>query len=416
MSSRFFVGGTIVGAAVLAAALFWPTTWSVAGQPVRRPWVLPPHLANNADDLFKQSLIFRAGGRNWRLPAAALGLQVREVRPPLLWQRLHGQRTVEVTVDWDERRAQEALAPMWRALDRAPVGASWSIPVGNEPLQIVPDRPGQTVDFAALYTRVQAWAASGAPATIDVPLRALPASPTAAELAATGVDSLLATFTTYYDANVPRAENVAKAASLLDGHWWQPDEILSYNGLIGPIRAENGWQQAWVIVGNQLVPGVGGGACQVATTFYGAALLAGLAVIERHPHNLAVSYIDPSRDATVAPPLQDLKLRNTTGHPLYIRTQVHDGAVTFWLYGHGVPGRRIEVTSRVLAHIPIVEREKTEPTRRTGERAVLQEGHEGIVSEAVRLFYQNDVLLRTEQLSHDHYQMAPRVVVIGSGL
>ena len=65
--------------------------------------------------------------------------------------------------------------------------------------------------------------------------------------------------------------------------------------------------------------GVGGGVCQVSTTLYNAALLAGLKVTEYHPHSLAVSYVSPSRDAMVSGSYSDMKFCNTTDCPVYIR-------------------------------------------------------------------------------------------------
>lgn len=61
--------------------------------------------------------------------------------------------------------------------------------------------------------------------------------------------------------------------------------------------------------------GVGGGVCQVSTTLYNAALLAGLRITECHPHSLQVSYVKPSFDAMVSYYTADLKFVNDTKNP-----------------------------------------------------------------------------------------------------
>jgi len=48
----------------------------------------------------------------------------------------------------------------------------------------------------------------------------------------------------------------------------------------------------------KVVPGIGGGVCQVSSTLYEAALFAGLGIVERQGHSMAVSYLPPGRDAT----------------------------------------------------------------------------------------------------------------------
>lgn len=82
---------------------------------------------------------------------------------------------------------------------------------------------------------------------------------------------------------------------------------------------ETGYLDAMVIVGNKFEPGLGGGICQVSSTLYNSVLLAGLEIVERHNHNLAVAYVQVGRDATVAWGLQDFKFRNNTDRPIYIR-------------------------------------------------------------------------------------------------
>jgi vancomycin resistance protein YoaR len=58
--------------------------------------------------------------------------------------------------------------------------------------------------------------------------------------------------------------------------------------------------------------------CQVSSTVYNAALMAGLKITERHPHSQPVSYVPAGRDATTFTD-KDLRFMNSTRHPLILR-------------------------------------------------------------------------------------------------
>jgi hypothetical protein len=99
---------------------------------------------------------------------------------------------------------------------------------------------------------------------------------------------------------------------------------FSFNSVLGQgVTTQNGWHMALTIFeGTNLRPAPGGGICQVSTTFYRAALLAGLPIIEQKNHSLYVSYYEAygvGQDATVFPGKQDLVVQNDTGGPLIIQ-------------------------------------------------------------------------------------------------
>ncbi|MCJ7792631.1 MAG: VanW family protein, partial [Candidatus Marinimicrobia bacterium] len=85
--------------------------------------------------------------------------------------------------------------------------------------------------------------------------------------------------------------------------------------------------------------GDGGGVCQVSTTFFRAALAAGLPIIERAPHAYRVYYYEQNSqvvvDATVWEPSPDLKIKNDTPAHILVQTFVNTGQyrLTFEFYG-----------------------------------------------------------------------------------
>lgn len=140
--------------------------------------------------------------------------------------------------------------------------------------------------------------------------------------------NVLGTYTTYYDATVPRAINIAVASSRINGVILQPGQEFSFSQTVLPRNPENGYVAAPVLSAGQYSMGYGGGICQVSSTLYAAMLQAGMPAKERYPHSLAVSYIPVGMDATISHPVKDLKFVNLLGSPLQIVTTNEGGALT----------------------------------------------------------------------------------------
>lgn len=169
-----------------------------------------------------------------------------------------------------------------------------------------------------------------APVRLNVARRAVKGS--LAEL--TAKTARLSAYTTYFDCeNSPRVSNIKLAGQKISGCVLPPGGSFSFNGRVGARTLKSGFKRAKIIEDGRFVYGVGGGVCQVSTTLYNAALLAGLKVTEYHPHTLAVSYVSPSRDAMVSGTYSDLKFVNTTDCPVYIRVLTGTYYVRCELYG-----------------------------------------------------------------------------------
>ena len=133
----------------------------------------------------------------------------------------------------------------------------------------------------------------------------------------------LAGFTTSLKGRrLAQRRNAALAARALNGKTLRPGGTLSYNDLVHWSEESTGYVRAPVSVEGTLVPALGGGVCQTSTTLYNAALLAGLTVLERHPHTIAPQYCPPGRDAAVAWPGVDLRLKNPYPFAVTLRAGV----------------------------------------------------------------------------------------------
>lgn len=216
----------------------------------------------------------------------------------------------------------------------------------------------------------------------------------------------LSSYTTYFNAeDRGRCENIAIAASLIDGVTIQPYGEFSFNKTVGRRTEEAGFQQAKIIVQGEYVLGVGGGVCQVSTTLYNAALKSGLNVIEYHPHSLRVGYVAPSRDAMVSTE-SDLQLYNPHNFPVYLATEVFENGLRVSFYGKN-EGYRYEIISQTIEEIP-----PPAPIIKEGEKEeTLRNAQNGVKSEAYLEQYKGNALLFRKRIRTDEYRPIQGIIV-----
>ena len=152
---------------------------------------------------------------------------------------------------------------------------------------------------------------------------------TAAQL---GITQLISTDTTYFfGSSSDRMQNIQTAASRFHGLLVPPGATFSMAQQIGDISLDNGYAEAPIIIGDKTIRSVGGGICQVSTTLFRTAFLAGFPIVDRTPHAYRVGYYEQTAtgthdsnlaglDATVFFPLVDLKFTNDTPYWLLMET------------------------------------------------------------------------------------------------
>jgi vancomycin resistance protein YoaR len=113
---------------------------------------------------------------------------------------------------------------------------------------------------------------------------------------------------------------------------------------------EQGFERAPTIVAGELRTEWGGGVCQVSSTLYNAALLAGLSVTERHAHSRRVSSVPPGRDATAAFGIADLKFVNTTGNAIRIRASATRTRLAIVISGKSRQNSNIQIVTAPQSH------------------------------------------------------------------
>ncbi|HEY3313788.1 MAG TPA: VanW family protein [Bacillota bacterium] len=225
---------------------------------------------------------------------------------------------------------------------------------------------------------------------------------------------MVGTCTTGYGHAIPSQEvNIALAASYLSGVVVKPGETFSYNAAVGPYSQANGYGLGRMFVGQRIVPSVGGGVCQVATTLYNAVVMANLEVVERHKHGLTVPYLQAGQDATVSDGALDFKFRNNLSSPVMIYAVGANKVLTVSIYGRqkGLP---VRWEHQVLETYPKWTESKDDPELPRGEIGELAPGQDGVKVHSWLVIGSPPAAERRD-MGISTYRASPRVVVIGTG-
>lgn len=319
-------------------------------------------------------------------------------------RHLAGRRSVQVEVAWKIAPSlwEKCFSRMALEAYQAPRNAHFDLSTGS----VIAEAYGQRADEAAT-SKALLEALRGGRARVPLVLNVLRPVTTRREIDQSGLRFVLAHFATSLEgSDAGRAFNVALAASRLNGILVAPGAEFSFNGAVGVCDAANGFRPALEIINRRLVPGVGGGVCQVASTMYNAVLLSGLPVIERRPHSLLVAYVPPGRDSTVYYGRVDLRFRNTTGGQLLICAGVAQKTLFVSLVGSRPPNVKYTLTETVTERIEPVEQVREDPGLEPGTERIESEGAPGLRVEVWRTATDGT----SERISDDFYQPQPRIV------
>jgi vancomycin resistance protein YoaR len=231
------------------------------------------------------------------------------------------------------------VADLAKGIDQTAQNAQLSMDTGQ--LTVVqPSQDGVKVDQKAAISGITAaLAKSGDQRHVFLKLQNTTADVNENNLAQLGIKELISEGeTTFPGSTQNRLINVRQGGKQFNGVLLKPGEEFSFGKILGDVGPETGYVPELVILANHEEKQYGGGLCQVASTAYRAALLAGLPIDERHNHSFAVSYYTapygvPGVDATIYYPQVDLKFTNDTGHYILIQTIMQGTDLKFDFYG-----------------------------------------------------------------------------------
>lgn len=231
------------------------------------------------------------------------------------------------------------------------------------------------------------------------------------------VKDVLGSYTTYYyDSDAGRAANIATGSDHINGTVLYPGEEFSTCDAVMPFTAENGYYSAGSYEAGRLVKSLGGGVCQVSTTFYNAVLLAELEVVERFNHSMVVTYVEPSTDAAVnGSKTKDFIIKNNLEHPIYIESLTEGKSITVTIYGKETrdPNREVRYESKVLEVIyPPGELITADPAKPLGDITV-SGAFVGYKAQLWKVVTENGKEVSRTQVNSSSYRMVPRTAVVG---
>ncbi|MBC7328580.1 VanW family protein [bacterium] len=244
------------------------------------------------------------------------------------WQCLVKGIDLNVDLKVDNKRWTSFIKKLKEKLDKPAINAR-PIVQGKQIVAIRPAEEGYGVDEKRLFEML--CKVKGMNVEIEIPMKVLYPKVRAEDLE--GMELLSEFSTSLWGSSAYRIENIKRAVSAIDGTLLSPGERFSFNEKVGPRVLDRGYKVAPVMIRGELVPGIGGGVCQVSTTLYNAVLLAGLKIERRAHHARPVKYVSPGRDATVVYGYIDLIFQNDSSAPIYVQGEVRGGRLIFRIFG-----------------------------------------------------------------------------------
>ena len=285
------------------------------------------------------------------------------------------------------------------------VNASYS----TNPYKITASSNG--IDFAISIDEAKAMLKTKK-SEYTIPLKVIYPSVTTDSIGAEAFPDLLSSYTTSYaTSNSNRSNNIALAASKLDGTVIMPGETFSYNETIGKRTVSAGFKEAGAYSNGQVVTEVGGGICQVSSTLYNAVLRVNLEIVSRKNHNFQVSYVPIGTDATVSWQQPDFKFKNNRNYAIRIKATTSNKKITIQVYGlKQADDYEVEIQSQRTGTIQYKTTYTTDSSLRKGQSKVIQKGSNGATSITYKILKRNGEVVSKEVISRDKYQPHNQVI------
>jgi vancomycin resistance protein YoaR len=275
--------------------------------------------------------------------------EVGELGPRRLASLIRFQpRAGEIDVVLDPAGIEHQIGPLVKPFTKKPVDASFRI--SGARAYVIKAKRGTTLDVAGAQAAVYSAATETGVRVAPLVLGELQPEFTTKEAKALGIREQISTYTTDMGASSSnRIWNVHLLGNYLNGTIVKPGKWFSYNAEVGPRTIERGFREGQMIFGGVLIPSIGGGVCQTATTVFNAAFESGLPVKERHNHSWYISHYPLGRDATVSWGGPDLVFKNDLEHAILINVTYTDATFTVSFYGTK-QGRKVVSTTSSPSH------------------------------------------------------------------
>lgn len=153
-----------------------------------------------------------------------------------------------------------------------------------------------------------------------------------------------------------KVHNLALAIEQIHTVIVKPEQVFSFNRIVGEASPKRGYQRSRSLHNGVLVQTYGGGLCQLAGLIYQVSLQLGLEILERHNHSVDI-YTDETRytplgsDATIVYPFKDMRIRNNSPFFLRFRFHIMEHKISITVEGTG-PMSLHDITHQVIQTEP----------------------------------------------------------------
>ena len=289
-------------------------------------------------------------GKTWRIDGAVLTsyLSIDTVLE-------NGKPAAELAMD-TERLARDLRTQFVPEVNREPENARVAWSDENGLIALDPSTTGVTLKADA-FAEAVASSYLGGHEPVEVPVLVTRPTIDDENLDALGITEQLGSGDSNYAGGaLGRDTNIEVGVSFLNGTLVPPGGIFSFNKAVGEITYEKGYAEAEVVVAEEIGRDVGGGICQVSTTVFRAALLAGMPIEEWHQHSYRLGNYErdgwgPGFDASI---LQnswqspeawpDFKFQNYTDSWLLVESWTSYPHVIVSIYGTS-DGRTVDLNA-----------------------------------------------------------------------
>ena len=300
-----------------------------------------------------------------------------------------------VNVVLDPAAIERKLHPLVKPFTQKPEDATFR--VSGDRAYVIKAKNGTTLDAKDAQKSIFSAGTGPGSRTAMLGLTALQPELTTKEAKALGIRERISTFTTDMGTSSPnRIWNVHLLGNYLDGTVVKAGETFSYNEVVGPRTIERGFREGQMIFGGVLIPSIGGGVCQTATTIFNAAFEAGLPVKERHNHSWYISHYPMGRDATVSWGGPDLAFKNDLKNAILIDVSYTDATFTISFYGTKQGRKVTSTTANPTKYTQPKMQYAIDPTAAPGSKTVVAGGGPGFDTNVHRKVYEHGKLIRED--------------------
>lgn len=238
---------------------------------------------------------------------------------------------------------------------------------------------------------------------IDAPIKVL--SPKISKEVLKSIDTKIASYSTgFTSSSQARSTNIDLSTKSINGKVLMPGETFSFNEVVGERTKARGYQEAGVIVNQQLDSGIGGGICQVSSTLYNAILQANIKTTERVHHTFPSTYVGIGLDATVDWGNIDFKFMNSYDYPILIEGYTKNKHLYFNIYSNSSLAKRTysistEIYEKIEPNIKYID----DPNLPEGKTEVVKKAYTGYRVKTYRNIYENGKFIGKELVTNDYY-------------